>query len=115
MKKIHLNMCTSSFDSVEELLAYLKKAHEGAIFQIFAPEVPEEKILFAFASALRSFEEKTNDSNDLSKEVLLRLAQTHNFSTALKLFGAKTPKEFLLLSSIPIKNSKNLKIIRKSI
>ncbi len=86
--------CSSSAKSIAELAAKSK----GLLFLSPSAVKTAKELEFAFYLAREAFADRTSISNDLAKEALLFLACETNFSSAVEKIGAKSAKDFVLVS-----------------
>jgi len=92
---------STGFSSSAELIAHLSKAaaelHVTA--QAFNPQLvlSVNHLLFAYLSAFKAFERRSNIANTLQNEILLRAAATRKVSDAIRFIGAKDPAHVVLL------------------
>ncbi|HIH18415.1 TPA: hypothetical protein HA225_00380 [Candidatus Micrarchaeota archaeon] len=103
--------CSSSAASMHELV----KAAQGMLLLDPAAMRTKKELEAAFLLAESEFSAKKNISGKMANEALLFLANETNFSSAARKIGAKSVKDFVLVSKkgIPISKLKKKLLLKK--
>ncbi len=103
--------CSSSASSIHELV----KLAAGML--VLKPDAARTKkeLEFAFFLADQEFAQGTNISGKLSNEAMLFLANETNFSSAARKAGAKSCRDFVLISkeNVPIGKLKRVLLLTR--